>query len=1585
MPDLPNRDPGNLEDRRKQTEQPSSLLRYASWLAALTPIAAGIHIYGKKKGYNVIAELLNLTGRAPEYLGNLGGDKRTEPVRGALRERIRKTIDMSVDGGGAVLGKGDTGGLRLDEIDSIRDQIDAIQALSDPTNYANRAEMEEKFVKFFSKMPKAGPADDSFFHHNLEQITFGDVIARNNEFVSGGASTTWKSGESLELNSIRHAIKKNWITADTIIDANLFWGKSGATKKVIDTRVLRPKYALNQLGKAISFFGVVDTAASMFGNSRNISVIKRANKWTKEGIEESVGHDLFVGGDVFKMGPKGLVHTAKGQRLGKVKDALHLPSRLREARFSPKIKGRRSKLDDMYDPVVAGRVEQFTGLPLAALEAKTGIGRSFQDKPGGPLRTMWSFLKGSHAVANNKAQYVGNVFRTNQRIDRAILGNEVILPEAAELSGAALRSQFHLQALDQKPLTLRAGDPYTKWVDGKPVEATLSTRQAFMHRVKAEAGVNPDVHIAHPFVPGSEARKPFHRLKRGGISSLEDTVGVSPEMQGVTQTGLADHTVRNRNYFTSGSKIDRAYDAANYMAIRLNTLASSSLLGIGYRPSGNLGANVARMAAIPAIYMAGAEAIKYGDYTIGQITGVRPLHVLAGAYTKLREAQQFARNNLGISAAASYIEEKALPGVNVGLLGTLGAAVAGIAALRTTGSIRKSLKAAGLVYGIAGGPNVGQSVQSLRDVYAGDEKVAVRQARWWSMGYQPFAGGRISHYAPSWYTRMKKQPYKTNIYGSEAEYWAHGTALPTFQNWFHARTILNPYATEYRNYRKRPYPVSGGLGEEIPIIGPLFADTIGAIIKPRIDMHKGETFAPAAQSMINTRGVAYGAAARLGMPGAPVARLEGADPRQTSNRLAKYANVGLEPTGIWKFALQFFGVDFGKDRVAADSGNMGSSTRGYYEQAFGGLGGETEFMRRFILSDYGKASKINSQINPIPNTMPRWLPGSLSENQGDRNSAYDMSRGDAYTKMAGGEFRLPGEGYESVNELHGEKYKDFNNVKYKATVTRVIDADTIGVSLGGREQKIRFADIQAPEISTPEGKMLANYLARILSPGTEVNIESKEDAWGSKNHFGHFGRAIGTVSLGKVNINEMLASTGWVKSVNQKYDAVDKFLILSDVAPFSEGYYKYLNQVQSMELDPKWQRRVERAIANRGSRLDIYGFGKHSQETVAALNLDPITSSIRKGWMGLRDNVLSEIPIVGSKVFPKTDPAEHYRKFRVEGDNFANWNKPWETIARPALYDVVGDNPLLGAAKGGALAMLLAASPFKMFVPFTPISAMAAAAVPKFVGASALLGGGVASARALATGQLSGGFVPMHVKQERDFDEYSDMLMYKKYSTLTNLATMKGDDVTANMFRRQAQRTRIGGLEELERTGESALYSSSLSATDRAYFEAFVQEPQHKRTKILSVVPEHMKNALSSIYGRSSSHRNAATQVEEYFQDHFLPDPGWGGWSPDIPADAVKIRAIQQGFGFMSDSEHRFDFYPAQAEEAKKRYHYLDDFPFSTKSKGHDTDDWLNAVFNNNAFSRLDFGIGNTNSVNMNLIDNKNSEIYYYHNDLRAF
>lgn len=1316
-------------------------------------VGLGIKLFGDAIGRNLYSDVASIITKGARFLENYS--------RSELKPNISKSIVRNL---GSVLKiKEDPSlvfkdsGTRLDSLPFIQDVAEALDIAYNPRTNSYSKLAEAKLKEHFAN------------NVGTSGISVGDIIDNGSKYFNVSEKI---ASDSFEVKTLQDAIKRGLITPEHKIDPNVI--KRGS--EVLDTRILRPSSFLGTLENIFNPFGLVSSVKSFVGSERQVGLLG-PDLATKE-------HRVFVGGTVFSAAPNKFEAIAHGKQLGQVGDARYTSAILREQKPISKV-----------DPneTLFGRIQD-----------QVGVGPKFHEKQGGFFRSVISFAKNVHGIATGKAEFYGRPYK----YFHDSLYNQVLFKEMPEMSIDSGR-------VLTKGLYANKGKMGID--DLTPTTGILKGIRGWWQRTKAYAGFNPDIAIIKKGQETLNKDSLYQNFSRAGLDTTELPLGKVAKKQGPTGIdilGQPDYTLRSEQYAASSSPIDKIYDFSNWLSIRLNKLASASLMGIGFKPSGNLLANVARVAAIPALYMAGYEGLKYIDYATGKLVGEKPSNLLADTYTDLRIKQQKVRESIGLTDFSNYIEKDLLPGVDSGLVGTVASLFSSVKALEKTGSIAKTLSIAGTIYGAFGGPDPGQSSASLEREYAGEEKVPIRKSRWWMLGFQPFKGGQIDHYAPSWYVRMKQDPYTTNIYGSEDSYWKHGSLLPTPNNLFGLRTLIDPYAVERMNYYDRPYPKTSKLFEEVPIFGPLLADTLGEVIKPQKTMQPGAQSFMVASSNISDKGVPTNAAKALGIPDIPLTVTSLKTPDNFKDRIDKYANVAISPSGVWKFALEVFGVTFDKGYKIADAGNMTSLSRSFYEKQLGGLFGETEFIRRFLLSDYGNASAINQQINPIPNTLPRWLPGSLSENKPDQGYFVDFTRGDPYTKIPGGEFRLPGPGYESINQLHS--------------------------------------------------------------------------------------------------------------GISGVYSDVDKFLVLADVAPFSTAFYKYQGIIDKLNLSPYWKSKIEQAKSQREEKTKVYDFYEpnSSQELIANANRNTITKSVRSAWVTLATQTLENIPVLGAKVFPYRSAYEEYASSVVEGDTYSDWKNPISTIVRPSFYTTVGENPFIATKRGLQMGYLLSSPASSFLNPFPILKSNPVATTI----AGGLMGGVGSTVRWASTGSFEHGFVPPHVQKERETSEYFDYIQYAKNRSLEAKAMEEGQYKLAQTFNKQSKQTVAYGLELYKKTGDIAKYMATLPRAERPFFEAFVNAPQKDRQKILKIVPEHMKQVLSSEYSgnRESSDGNIGSTVDQkvidYFNERGVPSDSWQGWSPSVPLSAIKIKAIQGGIGGISDEIHRFGLYPAQQMESNIRF-----------------------------------------------------------------
>jgi len=104
-----------------------------------------------------------------------------------------------------------------------------------------------------------------------------------------------------------------------------------------------------------------------------------------------------------------------------------------------------------------------------------------------------------------------------------------------------------------------------------------------------------------------------------------------------------------------------------------------------------------------------------------------------------------------------------------------------------------------------------------------------------------------------------------------------------------------------------------------------------------------------------------------------------------------------------------------------------------------------------------------------------------------------------------------------------EKDKDLYN--YKATIERIIDADTVvaNISVGFNIYnvvKLRLLGINAPEKNTVEGKDAIKWLSENLPIGEEVKISTYKDSTDK------FGRILAIVTYLDMDMNQELIKSG---------------------------------------------------------------------------------------------------------------------------------------------------------------------------------------------------------------------------------------------------------------------------------------------------------------------------------------------------------------------------------------------------------------------------------------------------------------------------
>lgn len=134
---------------------------------------------------------------------------------------------------------------------------------------------------------------------------------------------------------------------------------------------------------------------------------------------------------------------------------------------------------------------------------------------------------------------------------------------------------------------------------------------------------------------------------------------------------------------------------------------------------------------------------------------------------------------------------------------------------------------------------LGQTAQERKE-YIENGVDPIRKSRWWGAGNTPLTGGKIMYFRPNIYRRVEADvSFSDSKWGSRQEYYENAW----FPNPVNPLAPINHFITDpnhfdYKHYHDRPYLMTAPEGQNIPFIGPIFAPTVGQILRPSHRMHQ---------------------------------------------------------------------------------------------------------------------------------------------------------------------------------------------------------------------------------------------------------------------------------------------------------------------------------------------------------------------------------------------------------------------------------------------------------------------------------------------------------------------------------------------------------------------------------------------------------------------------------------------------------------------------------------------------------------------------------------------------------------------------
>ena len=354
-------------------------------------------------------------------------------------------------------------------------------------------------------------------------------------------------------------------------------------------------------------------------------------------------------------------------------------------------------------------------------------------------------------------------------------------------------------------------------------------------------------------------------------------------------------------------------------------------------------------------------------------------------------------------------------------------------------------------------------------------------------------------------------------------------------------------------------------------------------------------------------------------------------------------------TGLYGYMASLaVGLGENNQKRIATSANMESAGRSFWDLGVGGFdptGGDImEIMRRFI-PEYHRMQ----QVNPLMNTMPDWLPER-------------MRFGDPYTSIPKGEARLPGRGYESLNQLHPDiygRYGAFDRFKILADVAPYSPEykfwkKVVGATVQDPKLKQEIQEIKDRVAEQTKGHDFFEY--KYVGRGmTQQNAVVSEIM-----NFGKF-KIVGSEQVYKLSGVKI---SGNPNETTQQ--VMSRYLLPGqEITMFMDENPAY---AQNNDKDRTINAGVMVAGENIAEQMIEAGDAKKRKGDMSApsymLRHGPLVNALNQIQEFIGH---ANIPVIHSRWMNMNSPLESYLDDNVYGTSFQSWSSPWATYARPSL------------------------------------------------------------------------------------------------------------------------------------------------------------------------------------------------------------------------------------------------------------------------------------------------------------------------------
>lgn len=358
-----------------------------------------------------------------------------------------------------------------------------------------------------------------------------------------------------------------------------------------------------------------------------------------------------------------------------------------------------------------------------------------------------------------------------------------------------------------------------------------------------------------------------------------------------------------------------------------------------------------------------------------------------------------------------------------------------------------------------------------------------------------------------------------------------------------------------------------------------------------------------------------------------------------------------------------FGESDGKQ--IADSGDIDSFSRSFWDMSLGSIGGSAAEIGRRFVPEYRR----NIRVNPLKNTMPDWLPESLQF-------------GDPYAKLPYGEARLPGKGYEALNNLHPDQYGiygSFDRFKILADVAPNSTEYKVWKKIAATEAKDPALQQEMQKIQkrvNEQSKTHDFYPYQIIGRGveyqdaivTEVNNDGTFRIKGSNQLY----------TMAGIDFAQKHTSPNdyQKKAANQ----VNGKAAMNEVLHPGQSVTLALDSNPYYQTNPDADHTINAAVFVDGESVAQQLLEEHPEvvqrktDNLNAADTYAMTTTFQRVLGGAAELIAHmDLPLVHDRWLRVRDPMESYKAEQLYGTPYQTWSDIWGTFVEPAAIRAISN------------------------------------------------------------------------------------------------------------------------------------------------------------------------------------------------------------------------------------------------------------------------------------------------------------------------